>query len=113
MVEQRFQQHAGPGRVGGGVLGGLVHALADAHPRRQVDDRVDVLERAAHDLRVAHIAGDQLRVAGEVLGPLGVAVHLLDEAVEHAHAVARAQQPVHEMQADEPGSAGDQDLLGH
>ncbi len=29
--------------------------------------------------------------ADEVLGPLRVAVHLLDEAVEHAHAVAGAQ----------------------
>jgi len=113
VVEQRLQQHSGPGRIGGGVLGRLVHALADAHPRGQVDDRVDPLEGAAHDLRVAHVAGDQLRVRSEVVRALRLAVHLLDQAVEHAHAVTRAQQLVDEMRADEPGAAGDQNLLAH
>ena len=40
-------------------------------------------------------------------------MHLLDQAVEHAHAVARAQQLVREVRADEPGAAGDQNVLGH
>ncbi len=112
MVEQGLEQHAGPERVHRGVLGGLVHALADSDPGREMDDGVDPVDRAADDVGVAHVAGNQLDVSVQIVGPLGAVVHLLDEAVEHAHAVSGSDELVGEVRADEAGSAGDEDALG-
>jgi hypothetical protein len=115
VLGQRGHQHGCAEGVRAGVLGLLVHALPHADARCEVDDRVDALERTADDLLVADVSGDQLDVGCEVLGPLrlGVAVHLVDEDVERADGVARAEQLVGDVRADEPGATGDEDPLGH
>ena len=78
-----------------------------------MDDGVDPLERAANDVRVADVARDQLDVPVQIAGPLAVAVHLGDQAVQGAHRVARAEKLVGEVRADEPAAAGDEHALGH
>jgi hypothetical protein len=97
--------------------GDLVHALADAHRRGEVVDRVDPVERPVHRAAVAHVAHHQLDLGIEVLGaaPVGgrVAVHLLRERVERPHAMAVSQEQVGEVRADEARAAGDQDGLPH
>jgi hypothetical protein len=114
VLEQRLQQHAGACRVRRGVLGGLIHALADADPGAEVADGIDALERSAHDLAVTEVAGDQLDLVCEVGGALLLAaVHLLHEAVEGPHAVAGPHELVAQVRADEARSAGDQNRLRH
>jgi hypothetical protein len=55
----------------------FVHALADADRGREVEHRVDALQRLV-DLRpVVHVADHQLHALTEVLGPPArLAVHL-------------------------------------
>ena len=103
LVHQRLQQVRGAQGVDGGVVGDLVHALAHAHGGGQVVDHVDVAEAAAHGVRVAHVAHDELRVVGHPggLAPVG-AVHLRIEVVQDAHPVAARQQRVHQVAAHEP-----------
>ena len=113
MVLERVQEDARAERVHARVLGLLVRALADADARGEVDHRVDALERAADDLGVADVARNELDLGVEVVGPLRVAVHLLDQHVESAHGIPRSQQLVGEVGADEARTAGDQDALSH
>ena len=110
-VEDRLQHHGGAGRVGSRVLGELVHALPDADARREVDDRVDTPQRLAHDAGVAHVSDDELHVRIEVRRPRVRPVHLLDEAVEGADAVAVRKELVRQVRPDEAGAASDQDQL--
>ena len=74
-------------------------------------DRVDAVERAANRIGVAHVADDELDVGGEILGPRHVAVHLRDQRVERAHAIAAREQRVGEMRADEARAARDENVL--
>ncbi len=70
------------------------------------------------DLRAAHgvvnalvapqLAFDDAHVeAGEVLAPAG------REVVEHAHLVAPLDEGAHEVRADEPAAARDEDAAAH
>ena len=100
--------HVGPDkglRVGDGVvvvaLGGVVHdgVVAGHHPLQQPR----VADVAHHEL---HPLGGQ---AGDVLGVAGVG-----ELVEHGHVGLGAVlgDPAHEVAADEPAAAGDDDVSG-
>jgi hypothetical protein len=75
-----------------------------------VVDRVDAVERAAHRVRVAHVADHQLRLRREPGGrtPLR-AVDLRVEVVEDTHPVAAREQRVDQVAAHETGAAGHQD----
>ncbi len=88
----------------------LVHRLADAHRGRLVEHDLDAVERLRHGLPVADVAHEQLGLRVEVRGTLRArAVHLRIQVVEHAHAMARRDEGVHEVRADEAGAAGHQD----
>ena len=56
--------------------------------------------------RIADVALDQLDVARQCRGPAAAAMHLVDQAVEHADLVAAAEQVSCKMAADEPGAPG-------
>ena len=55
-LRERLEQHRRAERVRRRVLRDLVHRLADADARGEVDDRVDAVERPAHRVAVAHVA---------------------------------------------------------
>ena len=103
LLEQRSRAE----RVDRRVLRNLVHRLSDADARREVHDGVAALERPCDRLAVADVADLQLDLRVEV-GGRHAAVHLLDEAVEHAHAVPGAQQLVRQVRPDEAAAAGHQ-----
>ncbi len=114
LLDQRLQQHRGAQVVHPRVVRHLVHALAHAHCRREVVDRVHALERIAHRGRVAHVANDEFDVGLQVVGPAAaVAMHLRRKVVENANAIAVGEKLVCEMRADETGAAGDENLLRH
>ncbi len=76
-----------------------------------MEDRLDALEGPGHGLVIAHVADLELGLGREVGGPRPIrAVHLGDEAVEHAHLVPGGEQPVDQMRAHESGTACHQDL---
>ncbi len=72
---------------------------------------LDAVEGAAHDLGVAHVAAHVLRLGLRIRRPVGAgAVHLGVERVEHAHALALADERIHQVRTDEARSAGDENL---
>ena len=93
-----------PPPVDVGVLGDLVHALADADPRCQVDHRVDPHQGLAHAVRVADVALDELDLGLDVARPAGVAVHLREEGVERAHPVSLLEELAGQVGSDEAGN---------
>ena len=101
-----------PQQVGGAVdvdgLGELRLLLARrvADDRREVDDRLDAVERRLRGGRVGHVAADQLEEAVRAAGQEAVAAEL--ERVEHADPVSLLQQHRDERRADVTGSAGDE-----
>jgi hypothetical protein len=56
---------------------------------------------------VADVADDQLDLAGQVFGPLAVAVYLLDQAVERSNLMATAKKLAADCAADKSGAPGD------
>ena len=90
---------------------GLVDRAVDVRLGGEVDDRVAALDRRRDGVAVVDVALDELdavrRQALEVLAPPGVG-----ELVEHAHRVVRVlgEPAAHEVRADEPGAAGDEQL---
>ena len=78
----------------------LVLALPD---RDEVDDARDALERGPERLGLGHVALDELAAQGL---ELACRARVADE---HAHAPAGVAQRTHDVAADEPGSAGDED----
>src|SRR5689334_13802301 len=64
-----------------------------------------------HDVLVADVADDQFRFAREILGPLPIAVHLLDQAIEHSDLIAAAKQLARNCAPDKPRAAGNQDSV--
>ena len=84
-----------------------VHALADADFGREMDDAVDAGKRSVQNLRVAHIAHDEL-------GALPVrnlacisAMDLLEKTVEHPHPMPPFEERLREVTPDETSSARD------
>src|SRR5207249_4986076 len=88
----------------------LVHRLADADLGRLVEDRVDPFERAPDGGRIAYVALDELHVRVQV-DRLALLMHLWDERVEHAYAVAALEERVDEVRPDEPRAARDQNAV--
>jgi hypothetical protein len=74
-------------------------------------DGLDARERAANGNRISHVAADELDVGGEVLRPPQVAVHLRDQRVEYANAIAAREQGVGEVRADEARATRDENVL--
>src|SRR4051812_47088541 len=91
-IDQRFEQYRRPSLVDGGVAFDRVHRLADADLGGEMDDAVDVLERAGNHVLVADITDDQLGFVGKVFGPAPIAVDLFDQAIEHANLVPTAKK---------------------
>jgi hypothetical protein len=90
---RRLHQHRRSEVVGTDVARDLVHALADAHLGGEVEDAVDAAERRPDRGGVADVAAHHLRPWRQGRAGLG-AMHLLQQAVEHAHLVARgARRP--------------------
>ena len=69
MLAERFPQNRRAEIVDAGVLGDLVHALADADQRDEVNHCVDAVERARERVGIADVADDQFNVGGQVIGP--------------------------------------------
>ncbi len=74
-------------------------------------DGVDALQRAPHRVGVADVADQQLGVALEVGGAGLIGVDLAVQSVEHTDGGPGLQELAGEMGADEPGTAGDEDML--
>ena len=72
---------------------------------------VDAVDRARRDVRVAQVALDPLRGGVEVVRPH--AVRGGQQRVDHAHRVARREQRVDDVRADEARAAGHQDRAVH
>jgi hypothetical protein len=107
--DERLQQHGRSEVVGRGVLGDLVHALADADVRGEVIDGVDAVQRAADGRLVPDVAAYELDGRVEVPRTAGIgAVHLRGQVVERAHAMALAQEFVGQVRSDEPCAARDE-----
>ena len=113
VVDQLLEQHRGAVIVDGDVAVDRIHALADADLGGEVDDLGDALQRAQHRGLVAHVADDHVDLRVEVVGLRLVAVDLLDQAVEHADAMAALQAGPRDVTPDEAGAAGDEDRLCH
>ena len=84
---------------------GLEDRAVDVRLGGEVDDRLDALARARDhlgvgDVTLVELVPDALEV-GRVPG--------VGELVEHDDVLARLGEPPHEVAADEPGAAGDQD----
>ena len=84
-----------------------IHALSDADLGREMHHRVGALHGARHGRGVTHVALDQLNLLQNRIGRT-VPMHLVDQAVEHAHGFAALKQCLREMTANEPGASGNQ-----
>ena len=106
--EYGFEQRGGAGGVGVDGAADVDHRLAVADHPAEVEDAVDAVECAVDGLAVAQVADEQLGLRVEVSRD-AVGVRERVEVVEHAHLLARRQQGVDEVGADEAGAAGDED----
>ena len=103
-----------PMRVDVGVAAHLVHALADADHRRQVEDHVGVAQQRRERVGVTDVAADQSMRRIEIgRSRSGLAVDLRFEVVEERDVVPARGQGIGQVRADEAGAAGDQDAFGH
>jgi hypothetical protein len=92
ILQERLEQDPGANGVDRAVVGDLVHALADADARGEVDDGVDPVDRLGDGGRIADVAFDQLDLVVEVGGPLALRMDLRVEPIECTHLVAFLQQ---------------------
>ena len=74
--------------------------------------RSSAVERAPQRCRIAQITAAELDVIVEIVGT-AFAVHLRNEAVEHADVATVAEQLVCEMRADEPRATSDEHVVRH
>ena len=112
--DHRFQKHRGAAPVDVGVVGDLVHALADPDPRGKMDHRVDIGQRPAHRPRRADIADDQLDAAVEIRRrPTLFPMDLRVETIERLDRMAVFQQQRGAVRANKAGPAGNQNRLSH
>ena len=110
----RLQQRLGAQGVGAEEATGVDDGVAVVRLGREVHDDVDgvVVQRALGQLLVADVAlheGELALDGGQVVAVAGVGEQVVDD-----HLVARVvgQPVVHEVRADEPGAAGDEELHG-
>ena len=102
MREEGFEQHGRAEGVGVHVAADLVHRLADSDLGRLMEDRVDAVDGACHEVGVGDVALQELDAVGNVLRAARV-MDLGDEAVDDAHGVTSLEQRLGEMRPDEPG----------
>ena len=113
-VDQRLQQGGGAEVVDGGVLVHLVHALADANHRCQMEHLVDAGNSLPHLVRIANITTDHLDITRQIVGNLAVIpMHLGDEAVENTDPVAITEQFICKVRSDKAGTSRNQNLSRH
>src|SRR5438270_14101714 len=107
MVDQRLEQHRRSGFVDRGIALDRVHRLADADLGGEVYHGVDALQRMGNHVLVANVSDDELGVAGKVLGPLTIAVDLLDQAVAPADRIAAAKKLASDCATNKPCATRD------
>ena len=98
---RRFEHLRGPEGGDRDALGGLGDHLVHVGHGGEVEHRAATLERV----------GERVLVEQVDLGPVGLGLERRP-LVEHPHGVARAQERVDDVRADEPGAARDGDRLG-
>ena len=89
---------ATPKRVEGDALGRVGDDVVHVGHRREVEDRVRVLQRVGDGVLVEHVD----------VGPLDVRLRRRLR-VDDPHVVARAEEGVDDVRADEARAAGDRD----
>ena len=70
-------------------------------------------EGSSYGVAVAHVAADQLDLVVQHRRSVHVAMHLFDQRIERAHAMAAAQQFLAYGTTDEAGPAGHENMFGH
>jgi hypothetical protein len=99
-----LEQHLGAAELGAAeVLGGEDRAV-DVRLRGEVDDRVAPPGGALDVGRLGDVAVDELEVLRQVRAVAGVR-----QLVEDDDLLARREQTLDEVRADEAGAAGDED----
>ncbi len=107
-----LQERVGAGHVGGEESSGVQERAVDVRLGREVDHGVVPGDESAGQVGVEDVAVHEL-AAARADGEFQVGeVARVGEGVEHGHVlhVIPSQQAVHEVRADEPGSAGDQNF---
>ena len=113
-LDQRLQEDGRAEIVDPDVVGHVVHALADADPGRQMDDRIDAGQRALDRARVPDIARHALDLGVQIRGPgAPLPMDLGIQNVEDPHPVALPEQLIAEMRSDEARAARNQHTSGH
>ena len=106
MSHGRVEQVHKPQHVDPGVKGGFADRAADRHLGRLMADGVGSLpgEDPLDRLRVGDVGHVQGHAGREIVG------RATRQVVEHRRRVARREQGVDDVAADESGAAGDEDL---
>ena len=111
---RRLEQLEGADDVGVHEVAGALDRTVDVALGGEVDHRVDGVlgEHPAHQLAVGDVAVNELVARLPLEIGEAFAVPRVGEFVEHDHAEVRLrEQQAHEVAADEPGAAGDQDAV--
>ena len=110
---QLLHQHRRAGVVGAGIAFDIVHRLADADLGREMNDGVDTVQCPGNRAGVADVALHTLGIGVKVLRPAAIAVHLRDQAIEHADPPAPGNKQSRNCPADKPGTTGNKDCFRH
>ena len=81
MLDQRLQEHGGAQIVDRDIAVDRIHALADTHFGREVDELVDADQSAFHEGRVAHVAVEEFDMVQNGFTRCTRRVNLVDQAV--------------------------------
>lgn len=91
--------------VDGGILGDLIHALADTDTGGEVDDQLDATQGFPDLTRVADVTDEEFGVATEVRGAaVAGTVNLRDQAVKNTYTITVTEKLIGEVRTDETGS---------
>ena len=79
-----------------------------------MEHRANTVQRPAYNVALTDIPRNELHLGRQVGGrTIRPTVHLRHQAVEDPHFVARGQQLIRDMRADETRTARDQDFSTH
>jgi hypothetical protein len=107
-LAQCLEQHRGSALVDVDVGGDVIHALADADGRREMNDAVDAAQRRPDGIAVAHVADDELGICAQIgRTPRVGTVHLRGQIVENANVVAGCEQNFGNVGSDKARASGD------
>ncbi|CAA9499460.1 MAG: hypothetical protein AVDCRST_MAG13-2133 [uncultured Solirubrobacteraceae bacterium] len=101
------QEDGGAQVVVGDVVGDVADVRPEADHRRLVADGVDPVERRVDVGALAHVAADERRARGEVVGQARVRGGM--QVVQQPHVVPRREERLRDVAADEAGASRDQD----